>query len=981
MATTFTAPAKSTPVLPYSATSATAVQPVAPLAVPLTNGDVPQMVSAPAPAVAARAMDSVWSPLLGTNPQSPAESPASWVMLAASRRQPGAPSAARSKSATLSTGQVVPVAPAAAAVPAVAVINSPPAISKTVLSIPNVNTGAVTGTVTATDPNNDKLTFTATTSIKGAVTITTAGVFTYTPNAVARHAAGKARATTAATKDMVTVTVTDGKGGTATSAVSVPISPANSVPTGKVTVGTPNTTTGVVTGTVAGTDTDRDALTYSVPTTTSKGTVAVNANTGAFVYTPTATARHNAAATTATTAKTDIFTVTINDGYAGSVAVPVTVTISPTNTAPLAGTPVVGTPNATTGVVNGTVSATDANGDPLTFSVPATTAKGAVVITTAGAFTYTPTATARSNAGKAGATAADKADTFTVTITDGYGGTAAAAVNITIRPTYTPPVAGVPTVRTPDTSTGLVTGAAVFSDTAGRTLTFSSGATSAGGGAVSINAATGVFVYTPTQSQRRAATGSTTDTFTVTAGNGVRTATQTITVTVDPGTPNAGTPTAGTPNSSTGVVTGSVSFTDSAGRTLSYSAPVTSAGGGAGIVNAATGAFTYTPTPGQRQAATGSTTDTFTITANNGVNSANTTVTVSVAGSGPVVVATITLDSGPNPNDPSFKNGPGVAVSPDGSRVYVTDSSDSSVRVIDTATAAVVATISNVPQTGLELAIGGAGGVAMSPDGSKLYVAGHCGNGCIGTGVWVIDTGTGTVTDTLDVSSAFSVAVSPDGSRIYATSYREGAMYVFDANQPRNVLDIIQNVVYPDHSSSVAVSPTRPRVYVAGQLSTAVWVIDTDPASPTYNQRIEAIGLGDRYAEGGIAVSPDGSRVYVSTGDSVTVIDPGPEALQNSGNMMGTVVGRIWAVAGGGLAMSADGSRVYVTSQGGDTVSVIDTGMGAVIDTITVGPWPGGLAVSPDGSRVYVASWFTSYDPQFGFATGSPSVSVLDTGR
>jgi two-component system chemotaxis response regulator CheY len=86
-----------------------------------------------------------------------------------------------------------------------------------------------------------------------------------------------------------------------------------------------------------------------------------------------------------------------------------------------------------------------------------------------------------------------------------------------------------------------VGGSAVLTDTAGRTLTYSTGATSTGGAALSINAATGAFTYTPTQTQRQAAIWSTTDTFTVTASNGVRSITQTITVIVEPAPPAPGT--------------------------------------------------------------------------------------------------------------------------------------------------------------------------------------------------------------------------------------------------------------------------------------------------------------------------------------------------------------------------------------------------------------------------------------------------------
>jgi thioredoxin len=208
-------------------------------------------------------------------------------------------------------------------------------------------------------------------------------------------------------------------------------------------------------------------------------------------------------------------------------------------------------------------------------------------------------------------------------------GTILTGANLT-NATITAPTAGTPTAGMPDTSTGVVGGAAAFSDTAGRTLTYSAPTTSSGGGTLTINATTGAFVYTPTQTQRQAATSSTTDTFTVTASNGVNTTTQTITVAVDPGTPTARGQTGGTPDTSTGVVSGGAVFTDTAGRTLTYSAPTTSAGGATVSINAATGAFVYTPTLGQRQSASFGTIDTFTVTASNGVRSTTQGITVFV---------------------------------------------------------------------------------------------------------------------------------------------------------------------------------------------------------------------------------------------------------------------------------------------------------------------------------------------------------------
>jgi len=203
------------------------------------------------------------------------------------------------------------------------------------------------------------------------------------------------------------------------------------------------------------------------------------------------------------------------------------VSISPSNAAPVAGTPTVNTPNGSTGLVTGTVSATDANGDPLTYSGSTTTTKGTVVVNTNGTFTYTPTTAARQNAD--GATT----DSFTVTISDGYGGNIFQTLTVAVDPGAF--LVGTPTLNAATTDTGAVTGSAAFTDTAGRTLTYSTPTTTTGGGTVSINPTTGAFIYTPSWGQRLNATtdpGSMTDDFTITAINGVRAATQTVTLTV-----------------------------------------------------------------------------------------------------------------------------------------------------------------------------------------------------------------------------------------------------------------------------------------------------------------------------------------------------------------------------------------------------------------------------------------------------------------
>lgn len=105
---------------------------------------------------------------------------------------------------------------------------------------------------------------------------------------------------------------------------------------------------------------------------------------------------------------------------------------TPVNHAPTASAPALGTPSASTGAVKVTIAASDADGDPLSYTVSAGPAKGTLSAITNGVLTYTPTAAARSKAALSTATAADKQDTFTITVSDGAGGAVAVPVTVTV---------------------------------------------------------------------------------------------------------------------------------------------------------------------------------------------------------------------------------------------------------------------------------------------------------------------------------------------------------------------------------------------------------------------------------------------------------------------------------------------------------------------------------------------------------------------
>lgn len=522
--------------------------------------------------------------------------------------------------------------------------NSRPFAGNPFMGSPNATTGAVTGAVGVTDSDDDVLKYVTTSPpTKGALVVNANGSFTYTPTAAARHAAAATGATSALTMDTFTLTVSDGRRGVVTQTITVNILPANQAPTIKTSTSSPNSTSGAVTGSVTGTDRDKDGLTYTADARSAKGgTVTVDAK-GKFTYVPTAAARHAASASGAGTPdKTDTFTVRVSDGHGSVKDVTVNVIVSPKNAKPANAAYSLGSPNTGSGTLTGAVTATDADSDNFTLAGPSTTKKGSLTYDSAtDSFTYTPTSAARTAASAPNASASAKTDSFTVTVSDGHGGTATVAVKLTISVIGNQnPTGGRFTAGTPNAVTGAIAGTVTAADPDANPLTYI-GSQTTSKGTVTVSAS-GAFTFTPTVTARHAAAtmgagaALTTDTFTVTASDG-RGGTLPVTVTVDVLPKNAAPITniaLGQPNSLNGAVIGTVSATDPDGDPLTYGVPVTTT---KGIVTVnANGTFTYTPTVAARDAAAapGATAtakqDTFTVTVTDGHSGGTVTKSVTV---------------------------------------------------------------------------------------------------------------------------------------------------------------------------------------------------------------------------------------------------------------------------------------------------------------------------------------------------------------
>ena len=220
----------------------------------------------------------------------------------------------------------------------------------------NATNGTAVGTVAATDPENDRLTFAITSGNTGNVfningttgAITVAGTLDHetTPTYTLT-----VRASDASLSDMAnfTVNVTDVNEAPTVTAQSSAFTVAE------------NAANGTTVGTAAATDPESDRLTFSITAGNTGNAFAINASSGVITV---------ARALDYETTQTYTLTVRASDGsLSGTANFTVNVTNVNDNAPTIAAQTLSVAENSAAGTTVGTVAATDADGDPLTFSI------------------------------------------------------------------------------------------------------------------------------------------------------------------------------------------------------------------------------------------------------------------------------------------------------------------------------------------------------------------------------------------------------------------------------------------------------------------------------------------------------------------------------------------------------------------------------------------------------------------------------------
>jgi YVTN family beta-propeller protein len=265
----------------------------------------------------------------------------------------------------------------------------------------------------------------------------------------------------------------------------------------------------------------------------------------------------------------------------------------------------------------------------------------------------------------------------------------------------------------------------------------------------------------------------------------------------------------------------------------------------------------------------------------------------------------------------------GLAWHPDGKRLFASGGPDGSVREFQWSPGKLAPR--RVFAVGVAVKEGFLGGLAVRPDGRRLYVV-----DVLGQRLAAVDLDTGAVAKRVELAAEpYGCLVSADGATVYVSSWGGAKILAFDAEtlEPRGEVPVGEHanaMVLDDgterrRAATAGGVPATPastqnagaRLFVACANTNSVWAIDL--ASKTAKEQI-SVALG--------ADAPAGST---------------PNAL----------------------ALSPDGKTLLVANADNNAVAVVDVsrpGASRVAGFVPTGWYPTGVSFTPDGKRLLVLS-------------------------
>jgi YVTN family beta-propeller protein len=327
--------------------------------------------------------------------------------------------------------------------------------------------------------------------------------------------------------------------------------------------------------------------------------------------------------------------------------------------------------------------------------------------------------------------------------------------------------------------------------------------------------------------------------------------------------------------------------------------------------------------------------------------------------------------------------GDGLAVSPDGTKMFVTVDQKHELQVIATSTGTILA---RVP---VPLSVSGAPPLELviSPDGSHVYV--FTPQDILNSHLLAIDTTTYRVTQTSTVPYSGSLGpllISPDGSKLYfEVGYANEYLQVIDAITLKPLTKIPVNVIPTDlavtPSGLILMTDTNDELLVIDPQSSAVvnrfalpngsldipGVLTSSPDSTTAYisyaaKSILALNIATgatvfdapiSYVPTQFAISPDGSSLYSSNLSGAGAWSLAEFQISTQKEVTKRrQLGPISAVA-----LTSDGQSLYVLNADESAIAAVDVASQEVTHVTLGGVGINSLAIPPGGNTVWASQY------------------------
>ncbi|CAN2041839.1 hypothetical protein GMMP15_50027 [Candidatus Magnetomoraceae bacterium gMMP-15] len=282
----------------------------------------------------------------------------------------------------------------------------------------------------------------------------------------------------------------------------------------------------------------------------------------------------------------------------------------------------------------------------------------------------------------------------------------------------------------------------------------------------------------------------------------------------------------------------------------------------------------------------------------------------------------------------------------DAELLYVANKNDNSVSVIDTSPSnsdKISMAVIELPK--VNQIVASPEGIAVNPDGTRVYVA-NSGNDTVS----VIETATNTLFgEPISVGDQpHDIVAGPDGKRVYVTNLGNSTVSIINVENDANTLFTTVEMGSGIGLSGIVVD-NKGYVYITDKNNDTVRIIEptSDPLNPLQLSETEINILGEEP----VAIAIDSTWTYLYTAnkesDNVSKIDIISMDVVFTSSYLNEPVG---------IAVKPDGSHIYVVNQADGTLTEIDTKENQRTDTDKIGNLPVDAAVNNAGTYVYITN-------------------------